>query len=128
MHKEGLLPTGTNLYANHRSEPYFTFVQNGQKSIEGRLRAGMYAEVKPGDFIRVQSVDESAGVVVEITAIREYASFADMLKAEALERVLPNVHTVDDGVAIYRSFYTEAQERACGVVALAFKRIAPYVG
>lgn len=114
-------PTGSTLYANHRSEPYFTYVQNGQKSVEGRLCTGLYAHVKHGDHIRVLSVDESASVQVEITAVRQYPSFKDMLQREVLHAVLPNVHTVDDGVAIYRQFYTEEQERESGVVALEFR-------
>lgn len=114
---------GVSKYKNHRAEPYFTYVKNGQKTIEGRLRKGLYAELAVGDFITVQTNDETESVLVKVADLRLYDSFAAMLATEDVHKILPNVDTPEAGVAVYRQFYTEDQERKHGVVAIEVLRV-----
>jgi len=114
---------GLSTFANHRAEPYFTFVKNGQKTIEGRLRKGEYANLKVGDHIIVQNDNETDSVEVEVKDIRSYPTFEAMLNNEDLKRVLPDVETIDQAVQVYRQFYTPQQEAEFGVMAIEVNRI-----
>ncbi|CAK9184860.1 unnamed protein product [Ilex paraguariensis] len=41
-----------------------------------------------------------------------------MLQAESLAKVLPGVETVEEGVKIYRKFYSLEKEKSNGVLAI----------
>lgn len=41
-----------------------------------------------------------------------------MLEVEGLAKVLPGVETIEEGVQIYRKFYSEEKERSNGVLAI----------
>ncbi len=105
-------------YKNHRFEPYFTYIKNGQKTIEGRLRKGLYQNIKVGDHIVVCNEDETDKVEVVVKRVKNYDSFAELAMNEDLSRLLPNVNTTNEAVEIYREFYTEGQEKEFGVVAI----------
>ncbi len=105
-------------YHNHRAEPYFTFLKNGQKTIEGRVRKGWYAEVKPGDEIEVRNNEETESVQVVVTRVAKYDSIRSMLERESLKQLLPDVETVEQGIEVYRRFYTPEQEAEFGMVAI----------
>lgn len=52
---------------------------------------------------------------------RRYPTFDAMLRSEGLARVLPpasGVSSLEQGVAVYRGFYSAEQEREHGVLAL----------
>ncbi len=41
-----------------------------------------------------------------------------MLSIEDFKKILPNVDMVDEGVVIYRQFYTEEKEKEFGIVGI----------
>jgi len=109
-------------YHNHRTEPYFTFLKNGQKTVEGRVRRGKYAEIQPGDEIVVYNNEETDSVEVIAKRVTTYQSFEEMLKKESLSKLLPDVKTIEEGVGIYRKFYSPAEELEFGMVAIEVER------
>lgn len=113
-------------YNNHRSEPYFTFVKNGQKTIEGRINKGEYRFVKPGDHIVVFNNEETDSVEVIVKDVRHYYSIKNMLDNEPLGKLLPNARTIDQAMDIYKQFYTDEQQKEFGVVAVEVESIKHY--
>ncbi len=110
-------------YQNHRAEPYFTFVKNGQKTIEGRIKKGQYRFVKPGDHIVVYNDKETDSVEVLVKDVRTYVSIREMFEREPLKKILPDAYTIEQGIKIYQKFYTEQQQQEFGVVAIEIERI-----
>lgn len=110
-------------YKNHRAEPYFTYVKSSQKTIEGRIYKGEYRHLAPGDHIMVHNNEETDVVEVVVLRVIRYTSFRDMLTHESLKKILPDATSIEQGVEIYRQFYTPAQEQEFGVVAFEFERI-----
>lgn len=110
-------------YHNHRAEPYFTFVKNGQKTIEGRIKKGWYQFVRSGDHIIVYNEEETDSVEVLVRGVRTYSSIKEMLEKEQIKKLLPNVETTEEGIAVYKRFYTEKQQKEFGVVAIEVERI-----
>lgn len=105
-------------YYNHRTEPYFTFLKNGQKTIEGRVRKGQYRNIKPGDEIVVFNEEETDSIITEVIRVAEYKSIKEMLTREPIKKLLPDVDTIDQGIKVYRSFYSPEQEQKFGMVAI----------
>ncbi|KAJ6419060.1 hypothetical protein OIU84_029215 [Salix udensis] len=108
----------------HVQEPYFSLLKDGRKTIEGRCATGDYTRIEPGDLILVNKI-----LVLKVEDVHRYASFSKMLQAESLEKVLPGVKTVEEGVKIYRKFYTEEKELSNGVLAVCVSKLAaqPYL-
>ena len=106
-------------YENHRDEPYFSFLKNGQKTIEGRIRKKWYRILKPGDHIIVHNKDNEADIFETVVKdVRNYSSIKEMLEKEQFKKILPDIETVEQGIEVYRKFYTEEQEKEFGVVAI----------
>ena len=122
MKKVKSLKDGVVVYANHRKEPYFTFVKNGKKTIEGRLKKENYGLIKAGDQIVIWNEEETEKVRVLVKRVKTYKSFGQMFESEAFEKVLPEVETTAEGIRVYRKFYTEEQEKKFGVVAIEVER------
>ncbi|KAJ8774785.1 hypothetical protein K2173_017231 [Erythroxylum novogranatense] len=108
----------------HVQEPFFSLLKDGVKTIDGRCAGGIHDRMKPGFVILLNK-----SVVLEVEAIHHYVSFSKMLEAEGLGKVLPGVETIEEGVKIYRSFYTEERERSNGVLAILVLKLAaqPYL-
>lgn len=100
----------------HISEPWFSLVASSVKTVEGRLNKGDFATISVGD--RVTWFNGSREVTTFVVGKAVYDSFERMLRGETLTRTLPPVKTVQQGVAVYREFYSAADEQRYGVLAL----------
>ncbi|KAA8531434.1 hypothetical protein F0562_006213 [Nyssa sinensis] len=97
----------------HVQEPFLSQLKDGLKTIEGRCAVGDYNQIGSGSFILFNKF-----LVLQVQDVRRYASFSEMLEAESLTKVLPGVRTIEEGVQIYKKFYTEEKERSHGVLAI----------
>ncbi|XP_065866811.1 uncharacterized protein [Euphorbia lathyris] len=122
MFNELILDEGTKLlnilktvnFELHVQEPFFTQLKDGLKTVEGRCAVGdynRYGLIEPGALILFNNC-------LLLKDIHRYASFFEMLEAESLAKVLPGIKTIDEGVKVYRKFYTEEKERENGVYAI----------
>lgn len=98
-------------------EPYYTFVLEGKKTIEGRLNKGSFASLKPGDRIRIND-----NHFFDVLAVRPYPTFRAMIAAEGVSSVIPDKTTVDEAAQVYYRFYTPEQEKKFGVLAIEIKK------
>lgn len=62
------------------------------------------------------SPDEKVTAVV--TRVVKYPDFKTYLIQEGLSRTLPGIESIDEGIAVYRQFYSEEQEKTHGVLAI----------
>ncbi|KAH0661009.1 uncharacterized protein [Solanum tuberosum] len=102
----------------HVQEPYFSLLRNGQKTVEGRCAVGHYNKIEPGSSILINKC-----LVLQVQDVHHYHSFHEMLEAESLKEVLPGVDTTEEGVQVYRRFYSEEKERSNGVLAISVKKL-----
>lgn len=101
-------------YSFSVQEPWRSFLLNGQKTIEGRLKKGKFAQLQVGDFLEL----DQSEAVFEVVRLTSYPSFQSFLMTERLEKVLPNVKDLAAGEAVYYQFFTPEQEREFGVLAI----------
>ncbi|XP_073116270.1 uncharacterized protein [Elaeis guineensis] len=108
----------------HVQEPFFSQLRAGLKTVEGRCATGDYNRITPGSLLLFNTC-----LLLEVQDVRGYSSFSEMLQVETLARVLPGVKTIEEGVKIYRKFYTEEKEKSNGVLAIAVSKVAsqPYI-
>lgn len=110
-----------NTFNTTVSEPWFTFIKNKQKTIEGRLNKGTFAQLKKGDIVKFLNGNDSCNV--RIKKIQHYKSFEEYLTMEGLRRTLPLVKTIKEGCDIYYQYYTREQEQQYGILAIYVKKI-----
>ncbi|KAK3031885.1 hypothetical protein RJ639_035195 [Escallonia herrerae] len=100
----------------HVQEPFFTQLKDGQKTVEGRCALGDYTRIGSRSLILFNKC-----LVLQVQDVHWYATFHEMLEAESLVKVLPGVGTIEEGVQVYRKFYSEDKERSNGVLAFYMK-------
>lgn len=107
------------------SEPWFSLIKVGLKTVEGRLNKGDFASLIKGDCIKV--VNTKLGFmrnyIIKITSIHKYTSFKEYLEKEKLEKCLPGIDTIEDGVKVYYKYYSKEDEEKYKIVAIRFKII-----
>ena len=106
-------------YTKHVSEPWFSLIYLGIKSVEGRLNKGQFKEMKVNDEIKWINEDFNyREVVTRIVSKQKYNTFQDYLKGEGLEKCLPAISSIDDGLSVYFKYYTKDDESKYGVIAI----------
>ena len=103
------------------TNPWFDLAKSCVKTIEGRLCKDKFAVIKPNDNWIIFNHDKSNHFFVRVKEVIRYNSFEEYLSQEGLKRTLPNIRTIEEGVQIYRQFYTEEQEASYGIIAIHFE-------
>ncbi len=108
------------LVRKHISEPYFTQILEGDKRVEGRLYKGFWKDLDIGSNFILYTFDEEKDTYsefeVSVTNFGEYSSFEEMIIFEGLIRVLPRVKSLEEGVKVYRKYFTKEDEKKYTVV------------
>jgi ASC-1-like (ASCH) protein len=110
------------LYRKHVSEPWFSLIASGAKTCEGRLWKGDFRTMGVGDVLEFYCEDRVCRA--RIVGISVYDSFGGYLLGEGLDRCLPGIGSLKEGVAVYRQYYSERDESASGVVGIRLERLA----
>lgn len=97
-------------------EPWFSAIKRKEKTVEGRLVKGKFLDIKVGDVVVVCNGDYKVPCKVE--KIRKYTGFREYLELEGLHKCLPGVGSIEEGIAVYREFYSKDMEAKYGVMAL----------
>jgi ASC-1-like (ASCH) protein len=106
------------------SEPWFSLIYIGLKTVEGRKNTGRFKEMKVGDIIEWQNNDfKPRSIKTKIVGKSEYKTFKEYLETEGLEKCLPSIPTIEDGLSVYYKYYTKKDEEMYGVVAIRLERV-----
>jgi ASC-1-like (ASCH) protein len=102
------------------SDPWFEHIASGKKIIEGRLNKPPFSTFKIGD--RIKFINPKGVVCVHVTYVVKYPTFKEYLTIEGLGRTLPGVYTLEDGIAVYRKYYSKEKEKEFGICAIHLKK------
>jgi ASC-1-like (ASCH) protein len=106
-------------YILHLSEPWFTLISLGLKTVEGRKNKGIFKEMKVGDIIQWTNDDfDNRTVLTKIIKKVEYDTFSEYLNNEGLENCLPGMPSLEHGLSVYFKYYTKEDETNYGVIAI----------
>jgi ASC-1-like (ASCH) protein len=111
-------------YSEHLSEPWFSLISLGLKTVEGRKNKGKFKEMKIGDVIEWYNNDfKKRTVLTKIVKKTEYKTFEDYLTSEGLENCLPGIPSLEHGLSVYFKYYTKEDESQYGVIAITLEKI-----
>ncbi len=108
-----------DIKSEHLSEPWFTLISLGLKTVEGRLNKGRFQEMKVGDIIEWYNDDFLKRTVkTKIVEKREYKTFEEYLNKEGLDKCLPGMPSLEYGLSVYFKYFSKENEEKYGVVAI----------
>ena len=108
----------------HLSEPWFTLVNLGLKTFEGRLNKGRFKELEVGDVIEWYNSDFcDRSVWTRVISKNAYKTYEDYLTEKGIKNCLPGIVDMREGLSVYYKYYTKEQEQEFGVVAIELKKI-----
>ena len=102
------------------------------KTIEGRLAKPRFLALRAGDMISLREdawqdgsiVHSKPGVAnIVVTNIEHFTSFGKMLMTLGYEHIVLAAHDYESAVTVYGQFYSTADERQYGVLAISFQLI-----
>lgn len=100
----------------HCDDPWFSYIREGAKPVEGRKKTHTYTKIKPGDQIRFSNGKES--FLADVTEIREYDTIEKYLEDVSLEKALPGVKSIEEALGIYYQWSTEEKIRQYGFLGI----------
>lgn len=104
----------------------------GDKTLEGRLGKPKFIKLRIGNTLSIREDVWKAGEIVSskpdrvhvvITQLLYFESFEEMFGALDFHKALPQAESVREAINTYRRFYSAADEREYGVVAITFKLV-----
>ncbi len=110
-----------NLHIMKLELKWYENIVNGKKIIEGRLYDEKRKKIGIGDciiFKPVGHMTRNTLLYTVVLGLRHYNSFREMLEKEGIERVLPGVYDLNEGVEVYREYYSVEDEKKYGVIAI----------
>jgi ASC-1-like (ASCH) protein len=86
--------------------PYYEFIKDGKKIYETRVYDEKRKKMKVGDtWTFTHNSDSSLDPVrTLITDIKIYKSFREAIQATGVEKLLPQINDVEEGIKIYEAF------------------------
>lgn len=109
-------------YTEYLSEPWFSLIALGLKTVEGRKNKGRFKEMQVGDKVRWINKDFGyRDVMTEVTRKQEYKTFREYLETEGISKCLPSIKTIDGGLNVYFKYFTKEDEEQYGVIAIEVK-------
>ena len=107
------------------SEPWFSLIKVGLKTVEGRLNKGDFMSLNKGDILSITNneLGFERKYEIQITSIHKYKTFSDYLKKEKIEKCLPGIDTIEDGVKVYYKYYSKHDEEKYNIIAIRFRLV-----
>lgn len=104
------------------SEPWFTFIREGRKTVEGRKNNPPWSNIKSGDVLQFKGKGgESASA--KVTDVKRYKNLDKYFAAEGLETTLPNVEDVQAAKQVYMQWSTAEEIAKNGFLGIHFELI-----
>jgi ASC-1-like (ASCH) protein len=117
---KSIVPT----FRKHLSEPWFSLISLGIKTVEGRINQKDFAKMKAGDIIEWFNDDFlPRSILTEITETIRYNTFAEYLESEGLSKCLPGMPTLEHGLSVYYKYFSKEDEAEFGINAIKLKVI-----
>lgn len=111
-------------YIEHLSEPWFSLIALGLKTVEGRKNKGKFKDMEPGQIIQWFNDDfEHRVVSTRVVSKQTYQTFGEYLEAEGLDHCLPGMPSLSHGLSVYYKYFTKEDEATYGVVAIRLELI-----
>lgn len=103
----------------HCDDPWFSLIRKGIKPVEGRKNTHTYKKIRVGDQINFINREDS--FIADVVEIREYESIEKYIEDVTLEKALPGIQTLEEGLNIYYEWSSEENIRKYGFLGIFVK-------
>lgn len=103
-------------------DPWFTQISIGKKIVEGRLNKGLFRKLKTGDIVIWFNRKNNKKFRTEILKTVVYKTFKEMIEKEGIKNILPIIDNINDGIKVYRQWYSEEMEKEFGVLGIHLRK------
>jgi len=103
MDKKDKCTKQMNTHRMKLSEPWYTYVRDGKKNIEGRIYDDKRKLLKIGDKIIFTDENSNNEIKKEITDLKIFENFDSAIRYAKLKNILPGISTYKEGVKLYNS-------------------------
>jgi ASC-1-like (ASCH) protein len=111
-------------YIENVSEPWFSLISLGLKTVEGRKNKGRFKDMNVNDIIEWTNNDfKPRSILTKITKKVEYNTFKEYLETEGLNKCLPGIPNIEYGLSVYFKYFTKEDEEQFGVVAIGLELV-----
>jgi ASC-1-like (ASCH) protein len=111
-------------FSEHLSEPWFSLISLGLKTVEGRKNKGRFKDMQIGNIVEWYNEDFlKRSILTKIVGKEEYNTFEEYLENEGLDKCLPGIPTMEHGLSVYFKYFTKEDEKEYGVVAIRIELI-----
>lgn len=97
-------------------EPWFSYIRQGIKPVEGRKNTPKHQKIQVGDFIDFSNKEETFLAIV--TDIRLYATLEDYLNSVTFQKALPGISSFEEAINIYYQWSTPEEIRKYGFLGI----------
>ena len=98
-------------------EPWYSFIKQGKKTVEGRKAIPRWCKIKVGDTITFTDGKDDK-FSVKVTGVNKYNSIEEYLISETLQRALPGIPTIEEGLKIYYQWSKEDDIKKYGFLGI----------
>jgi len=111
-----------NTHRMKLSEPWYTYVKDGKKNIEGRIYDNKRKLLKVGDKVIFTDGNSDNEIEKEIINLKIFENFNRAIRYAKLKNILPGINTYKGGLELYNSIpgYEEGSKKF-GVILIYFK-------
>lgn len=102
----------------HCDDPWFTYIQQGTKKVEGRKGKEIYRALKPGSVVRFHCDNPPREFLAQVDRVDSFVSLEDYLNGVGLENALPSVETMAEGKKIYLQWSSEQEIEEMGFLGI----------
>lgn len=103
----------------HCEDPWFSFIEQGLKPVEGRKNTHRYKKIKVNDVINFTNGIRSFNA--QVTELRHYHSLEEYLEDVTLPKALPGITSLDEALAIYSQWSTSEDIQKYGFLGIFVK-------
>jgi ASC-1-like (ASCH) protein len=97
------------------AQPWFDFIKNGIKKIEGRKQSLKFKHIVKDDILRFKcSSNLEQQFLVKVIKVNFYSSLTEYLINEGIENCLPGITELDEAQHIYLQYSTLEEIKNCG--------------
>jgi ASC-1-like (ASCH) protein len=100
----------------HCDDPWFSYIRQGIKPVEGRKGTHSYKKINAGDQILFSNGTES--FLANVTEVRAYESIEKYFEDVTLEKALPGIKTIEEGLEIYYQWSSEEKVKQYGFLGI----------
>jgi ASC-1-like (ASCH) protein len=100
------------------SSPWFKFIQDGRKPVEGRKGTPRWLAITSGMSGMIINPETKETFSVKCVDVKRYSSLREYLETETLDRTLPGISTIEDGMSIYYQWSTPAEIEQYGFLGI----------